>query len=136
MIMMKLLLFMCMALSLGAIGACSSDNNDKDALSLKKLIGVWELSQFAKGWAEVTTFEPKEVSCSISDDDVIEVKNKTDVDLSPFVNNGTYSYHLDSSNRIIINGIMFEYSIEDEVLHLAKNNFADGECYVFIKNNE
>ena len=113
--MMKLLLFMCMALSLGAIGACSSDNNDKD---------------------EVTTFEPKEVSCSISDDDVIEVKNKTDVDLSPFVNNGTYSYHLDSSNRIIINGIMFEYSIEDEVLHLAKNNFADGECYVFIKNNE
>ena len=124
-----------MLLSLGAISACSSAEDDKDTLIKKELAGVWELKQFNKGWAQITTFESQEVTCCIYDDDIIEVSNKTDVDLSPFLNNGSYSYHLDTSNIIIINGIKFEYSIENDVLRIEKDYSADGECYVFTKTN-
>ena len=50
--------------------------------------------------------------------------------------NGTGDFWSVSKGKEDAYKYSFEYSIEDEVLHLAKNNFADGECYVFIKNNE
>jgi len=121
-----------MLLVLGDLG-CSSDNDNEDA-AIKDLVGLWELKQFDKGWAQIITFEPEEITCRIYDNNIIEVMNETEVDLSPLVNSGNYSFHVSRNNSITINGIAFDYRIERNVLYLYKDYHADGECYTFLRN--
>ena len=107
--------------------------NSEDA-AIKDLVGLWELKQFDKGWAQIITFEPEEIIFRILDNGIIEVKNETEVDLSPLVNSGKCSFRVSHNNSITINGITFDYRIERNVLYLYKDYHADGECYTLLRN--
>ena len=121
-----------LALVFGSLG-CSSDDGSEDA-AIKDLVGLWELKQFDKGWAQIITFEPEEIIFRILDNGIIEVKNETEVDLSPLVNSGKCSFRVSHNNSITINGITFDYRIERNILYLYKDYHADGECYTLLRN--
>ena len=156
--MKKLLLMMSVLLSLGMFCACSSDDEIIDVTkgqsltenneNEKELLEVWELKVFDKGWGNVFTFNPFEVVCNVYENDLIEVKNETDVDLSPFVNSGVYHFELYSKDFTVIDrtvtkdiisidGIEYEYIIDkDSVLHIYHNYSADGQRYDFVKTKK
>ena len=163
--MKKLLFFLGMLLSLGIFCACSSDDDISDVYKGQnpsgsengagKLLEVWELRTFDKGWGMKTTFNPNEVVCNFYEKNIIEVNNKTDVNLSPFVNDGSFyyktynkkvtDYYLPKGGSsyverktdkkfFSVNGEEFEYwKDEDGIIHLGQNINADGERYDFVK---
>ncbi len=158
-----LLLFLSMLLSLGMFSACSSDNdiaNVSDGLPSaesdeKECLEIWELRTFDKGWLQIVTFRSNEVVCRIYAKNIIEVVNKTDTNLSPFVNSGkylfqvyskdvtelykpkgsnTYAERTISKDFISIDGIEYYYWIDkDGTLHLSQNYECDGPRYDFVK---
>ncbi len=126
--MKKIYVFM-MALMVTAIVGCSNDNLDVKT----SLTGEWELRLYDKSWGETTEFNPYEVSCLFYDGGTIEMKNNSDIDLSPLVNKGKYSYQVNADHTVTINGTAFDYFIEDNTLRLYKDRAADGPMYVFSK---
>ena len=165
--MKRVLFVLGMLLTFGLFCACSSDDDitdvyegqtsgsSKNENKGKKMLEVWELRTFDKCWGMITTFNPNEVVCRIYENNIIEVINKTDVNLSPFVNDGSYYfktytkevteyYFPKGSSSCVerkttkdffsVNGIEFEYwKDEDGILHLGQNINADGERYDFVK---
>lgn len=107
--MKRIVFFMSLLLSLGMFCACSSDDeivlgdqslrdysseSKEDTLAIKELLGEWELCEFDKGMAQWVKFKPNEVLCRIGDNGIIEVINRTDVDLSPLADSGFYPFHV------------------------------------------
>ena len=102
--MKRALFVLGMLLTFGLFCACSSDDDitdvyegqtsgsSKNENKGKKMLEVWELRTFDKCWGMITTFNPNEVVCRIYENNIIEVINKTDVNLSPFVNDGSYYF--------------------------------------------
>ena len=139
--MKKNLLLLISALLILSLGMSACDSDDEKVNEGKRLLETWELRTFDRGWGMVSTFNPNEVVCYIYSDGIIEVINKTDVSLSPFVNSGSYPFQVytknESKNFISINGIEYETQADkDNILHLyyesIESYYADGEKYDFV----
>ena len=118
-----------MALMLLAMVGCSNDDVDVKT----DLTGEWELQLYDKGWLQTTEFMSHEVLCLIYEGGIIEMKNNSDINLSPLVNKGKYAYQINANHTVTINGTTFDYSIEDNTLRLSHNRASDGPMYVFNK---
>ena len=163
--MKKLVLLMGLLLSLGMFCACSSDDviydflGDKPSTDSngngnkgKNLKETWVLQASIGGWGQGTTFNQNEVTCHIYANGIIEVINETDVNLSPFVNSGSYPFQVyskdvttyspqgeitRSGDFVSIDGIQFEKEVDkDGILHLyyqsIESYWADGWKYDFV----
>lgn len=153
MIMKKQLLMISLFFALGMFCACSNDDemgglsgdqsltgnsgeSKENTLAIKELLGEWELCEFDKGMAQWVKFKTSEVLCRIGDNGIIEVINRTDVDLSPLADSGFYPFQVytkdvtrigkvngewgeitTTKDFITIDGIEFSYSFYDK----AKN---------------
>ena len=129
------------SLILGSIG-CSDSNEDEEIysqteeiISQTDILGTWELRLFDRGWVQQSEFLPNKVICVFNHLGVLEVTNKSGVNLSPFMTNGTCPFSIDPDNKIIINGISFDYLIEKDTLRLFKNTEADGPYYKFFRTH-
>ena len=128
-------------LAMAAVSCGSEDDenheNEDDEIQMNTVInedilGVWVLKTFAKGWEQIQ-FPPNEVLCSFNNNGTVEVKNETDVDLRPFINNGTFRYTVKSIDEIVINNSLFHYFISDSTLVISNHVESDGEGYLFVR---
>ena len=126
-------MFLMMLLAMGAV-SCGSENEEiqMNTEINEDVLGVWTLKSFTKGW-ELIQFPPNKVLCSFNNNGTVEVKNETDVDLSPFINNGTFRYTVRSIDEIVINNCQFHYFISDSTLVISNHVESDGEGYLFVK---
>ena len=121
-------LMMVVALVLGSTGCSSSEDEGQ----VSGIVGNWELRLYDRGWAQISEFQPQEVKCVFSQNGVVNVTNKSGIDLSPFLTDGTAYYSVDSNFSMTINGISFEYRLEGGVLYISQDVDADGPCYKFV----
>ena len=131
---MRKLLFAALFLALGLITACSSSDDIAESQTQSQIesniVGTWELKTFDKGWAQVSSFNSREVTLSFSKHGLLTITNNTSTDLSPLPYSGTCPFSVNKEHLVTINGVTLEYEVNGTTLRLAKDIEADGICII------
>lgn len=96
----------------------------------KGLQGVWYVYQFDNGFLGSSFFDKAEIKWRILEDDIqVDVSNGAAIDsLMPLSKNGRYPYSILSSDTIIIENVIYDYSIfkGGDTLIIGQSHASDG----------